>query len=183
MPGTSALLQRLRSTWRQLLRELGAFGVVGASCFVLDVALFQLLYAGLGAGAVLAKFGSTLASTTAAYVGHRYWSFAHRARTGLRREYLLFAAVNGVTLAMGLAIVWFVRYPLGQESALVLQAANVAAIVLGTVIRYLSYRTWVFPARQQPAPAVAGEEHLSLLAAAAPMLDVPPRPELATPGN
>jgi putative flippase GtrA len=69
----------------------------------------------------------------------------------LRREYLLFAAVNGATLVMGLAIVAVVRYPLGQESALVLQAANIASICLGTVIRYLSYRTWVFPARRPDA--------------------------------
>ena len=70
---------------------------------------------------------------TAAYIGHRYWSFSHRARTGLRREFLLFAAVNGATLCLGLAIVAFVRYPLGQESALVMQVANIASICLGTV--------------------------------------------------
>ena len=139
---------RLRATWRLLAKELGAFGVVGAACFLLDVGLFHVLYAVVGADAVLAKLLATLVSMTAAYVGHRYWSFSHRARTGLRREYLLFAAVNGATLCLGLAIVAFVRYPLGQESALVLQLANIASICLGTVIRYLSYRTWVFPARR-----------------------------------
>jgi putative flippase GtrA len=132
-----------------LVKELGAFGVVGAACFVLDVSLFHVLYAVLGADAVLAKLVATLVSMTAAYVGHRYWSFSHRARTGLRREYLLFVSVNGLTLALGLAVVAFVRYPLGQESALVLQAANIGSICLGTVIRYLSYRAWVFPARTE----------------------------------
>jgi putative flippase GtrA len=140
------LPRRLRTTWRLLLKELSAFGVVGACCFVLDVGLFQLLYGVLGTGAVLAKLVSTLVSTTVAYFGHRYWSFSHRARTGLRREYVLFALVNGLTLLLGLGIVAFVRYPLGQEHALVLQAANVFSIGLGTVIRYLAYRQWVFPA-------------------------------------
>ncbi len=157
---------RLRSAWRLLAKELGAFGVVGALCFLLDVGLFQLLYAGLGVDAVLAKLLATLVSMTAAYVGHRYWSFSHRARTGLRREYLLFAAVNGATLCMGLAIVAFVRHPLGQESALILQAANIASICLGTVVRYLSYRTWVFPARRPeslgPAATAAAAAHASL---------------------
>ena len=157
MLSSTALVRRLRSSWRQLLKELSAFGVVGAACFVLDVGLFQFLYAGIGVGAVVAKLCSTLVSTTAAYLGHRYWSFSHRARTGLRREYSLFVAVNGVTLAMGLAIVWFVRYPLGQESALVLQAANVASICLGTVIRYFSYRVWVFPAHPAPVQVAPGE--------------------------
>jgi putative flippase GtrA len=135
------------TTWRLLLKEISAFGVVGAVCFAIDVVLFQLLYAHVGLGAVTAKFVATCVSMTVAYFAHRYWSFSHRARTGLRREYLLFTAVNGATLLLNLGTVALVRYPLGQESPLVLQAANVAAIAAGTVIRYLSYRRWVFPAR------------------------------------
>jgi putative flippase GtrA len=144
---------RLHSTWRLLLKELSAFGVVGVCCFFLDIGLFQLFYGVLGTGAVLAKLISTVVSTTVAYFAHRYWSFSHRARTGLRREYLLFVLVNGLTLLLGLGIVAFVRYPLGQESALVLQAANIASIGLGTVIRYLCYRQWVFPAHDSPHAA------------------------------
>lgn len=140
----------VRYTWRLLLKEISAFGVVGAVCFVLDLGVFQLLYAHMGAGAVVAKFSSTVVSTTAAYFGHRFWSFSHRARTGLRREYALFFVVNGITLVLGLAIVWFVRYPLGQTHPLVLQVANVISIGLGTVVRYVAYRQWVFPAHDSP---------------------------------
>jgi putative flippase GtrA len=147
-------LERLGVTWRLLVKELSAFGVVGALCFVLDVSLFQFLYAQVGLGAVTSKLVSTLVSMTAAYIGHRYWSFSHRARTGVRREYLLFALINGATLLLGLAIVAFVRYPLHQEHPLVLQAANIVSIGLGTVIRYLSYRRWVFPAHQAPGQPV-----------------------------
>ena len=148
----STLRDRLEGTWRLLLKELSAFGVVGAACFALDLGVFQLLYAHLGIGAVTSKFLSTVLSMPVAYFAHRHWSFSHRARTGLRREYTLFVAVNGVTFALGLAIVAFVRYPLAQESALTLQIANLAGIAIGTVIRYLSYRRWVFPAH---APATA----------------------------
>lgn len=151
-----ALRHRAGSTWHLLLRELSAFGAVGAVCFVLDVGLFQLLYAS-GTGAVTAKLVSTLVSTTAAYAGHRFWSFAHRERTGYRREYVAFVLVNGLTLLMGLAVVALVRHPLGQEHALVLQAANVASIGLGTVVRWFAYRRWVFPPKEEtasgPAPA------------------------------
>ncbi len=150
VPG-GALRNRLRATWRVLLKELSAFGVVGAVCFVIDVGLFQYLYGHADVGAVNAKLLSTLASTTLAFVGHRYWSFSHRARTGVRREYTLFIVINGVALALGLALVAFVRYPLGQESALVLQVANLTSIALGTVLRYFSYRRWVFPAHESPS--------------------------------
>ena len=160
---------------RTLFRELSAFGVVGAVCFVLDLGLFQVLYAYVGVNAVGAKLASTLVAMTVAYLGHRYWSFAHRRRTRVRRSYSLFLAVNTTTLLMGLTIVWFVRYPLGQESALVLQAANLVSIALGTVIRFTAYRRWVFPALAAPsagpdlaapvpAPRVARRPHAPLTA-------------------
>ncbi len=146
VPVLDALLDRAGTTWRLLLKELSAFGVVGAVAFCIDLGLFQLLYAHAGMGAVSSRLVSTLVSMTVAYIGHRYWSFSHRARTGLKREYTFFAVVNGLTLLLSLAIVAFVRYPLHQESAVVLQVANVVSIGVGTVVRYLSYRRWVFPA-------------------------------------
>ncbi|RBY77780.1 GtrA family protein [Geodermatophilus sp. TF02-6] len=153
MPFIATLRRRVGTTWRLLLKEVSAFGVVGAVCFVIDLGLFQVLYARAGVPAVTAKLVSTLVSMTLAYLGHRYWSFSHRARTGLRREYTVFAVVNGATLLQGLAMVAFVRHGLGQESPLVLQVANVASIALGTVIRYLAYRRWVFPAVALAAPS------------------------------
>jgi putative flippase GtrA len=140
---------------RALVRELGAFGVVGATAFLVDVGLFQVLYAVVGVDAVTTKLLATLVSMTVAFVGHRFWSFAHRARTGLRREYVRFAGINCLTLLLGLAIVWFVRYPLGQESVLVLQAANVLAICVGTVVRFLAYSQWVFPTEFSPEAETA----------------------------
>ena len=144
---THAAHSRLRNlSAARRVRELGAFAVVGTVCFFIDVSVFQVLYAYVGVDAVATKLLATLVSMTAAFLGHRFWSFAHRARTGLRREYLRFAAINGLTLLLGLAIVWFFRYPLGQESVLVLQAANVLAICVGTVVRFSAYSMWVFPA-------------------------------------
>jgi putative flippase GtrA len=150
------LSRQLSGPWRLLLRELGAFGSVGAVCLVLDLALFQFLYATAGVEAVTAKLVATLVSMTAAFLGHRYWSFSRRARTGLRREYVRFVAINGLTLLMGLAIIAFVRHALGQESALVLQAANVASIGVGTVTRWLMYRRWVFTVSPSAGVAPGG---------------------------
>ena len=160
MTGPRTLAGRLGSTWRLLAKEVGAFGIVGVVCFLVDVGLYQVCYAYLGIGAVTAKLLSTLVSMTLAYFAHRYWSFSHRARTGVRREYLLFAAVNGSTLLFGLAVVWFVAYPLDQHSVLVLQIANVTSIVLSTVLRYLAYRLWVFPAHapEEPLPREASPQ-------------------------
>lgn len=155
MTDTPRSSSRGRTDVLSLARELIAFGLVGATCFLIQVGAFQLLYAHFGVGAVTSNLIATLVSMTVAYLGHRHWSFSHRERSGVAREYLVFAAINGVTLLLGLAVVAVVRYPLGQDSALVLQIANVGSIVLGTVIRYLSYRRWVF--RATAADACAGD--------------------------
>jgi putative flippase GtrA len=146
----------------RLARELGAFGVVGTTAFLVDVSLFQLLYAVAEFDPVAAKLVATLTATAVAYVGHRHWSFAHRVRTRVRRSFPLFAAINATTLLIGLGVVWFVRYPLGQENAFVLQAANLASIAIGTGIRFLAYRRWVFPARSvATGQAVASPPRIS----------------------
>ncbi len=138
-------LGHLTSTWRLVVRELSGFGIVGGCCLALDLVLFQLLYAQLGVGAVAAKALTTLVTTTVAFAGHRVITYGGRPRTRPGRGYLLFALVNGATLLLGLSIIGFVRHGLGQEDALVLQAANLTSIAVGTALRFVVYRRWVFP--------------------------------------
>jgi hypothetical protein len=73
--------------------------------------------------------------------------------------YSIFFLVNGVTLLLGLSLVALVRYPLGQDGALALQLTNVVSIGLGTVIRFLCYRRWVFVSADAPA-AVAHRKNV-----------------------
>lgn len=139
------LTASLRQTWRVLLKELSAFGVVGAINFALDIAIFQVMYTLVGADALMSKLVSTSVTTTSAYFMHRHWSFSHRARTGLRREYPIFFLVNALTLVLSLVIIGFVHYGLDQSDALILQLTNIATIAIGTVIRFTAYKRWVFP--------------------------------------
>ena len=150
MPAAENLNTHARRSWRLLVREAGAFGVVGAVCFVLDLGLFQLLYAGAGTGPVVARLVSALVAMTVAFVGHRYWSFSHRARTGIGREYGIFFAVNGLTISLGLAAVAAAHHLVDVESVLALQAVNVGSIAVGTLIRFVAYRRWVFVAQDAP---------------------------------
>lgn len=157
MPTPHEMRSALRRSLRVLVKELSAFGVVGAGCFVLDLGLFQWLYVNAGMDAVLAKLVSTLVSMTVAYVGHRHWSFSHRARTGIRREYSIFFAVNGLTMALGLGIMGIAHHVLGLDDPLVLLAVNVGSIGVGTVIRFVAYRRWVFVAEGTPVAVAHGE--------------------------
>ena len=137
---------RLARTWRLLLRELSGYGLVGGVCVVLDLALFQLLYVYGDVPPVAAKALATLMTSTVAFAGHRLVTYRRRPRSSVRRGYPLFALVNASTLLLGLGIIGAVRYGLGQEDALVLQVANVASIAVGTAVRFVVYRRWVFAA-------------------------------------
>ena len=132
----------LRSSWRILLKELTAFGLVGALAFAIDIGLFTWLAPG---GALKAKFISTVVSTTFAYFGNRHLSFSHRARTGIGRETGFFFAINFVTLVVSELILALFVYPLhyahGSRTVFVV---NLLTIALGTVFRFWAYKRFVF---------------------------------------
>lgn len=139
-----------------IVRELMKFGVVGGVAFVVDVGLFNLLRVGLELGPLTSKTLSVVAATTVAYFGNRHWTFRHRGRSGLRREYVLFFLLNAVGLAIALACLFLSHYVLGLTSPLADNiAANGVGLVLGTAFRFWSYRRWVFPA---VAPELAAPE-------------------------
>lgn len=145
----------LGASWRVLLRELSAFGVVGLINLGVDIALFNLLHQVVGLGPLTSKVLATCVSATSAYFMHRQWSFAHRARTGLRREYVLFFLLNGIGLAIGLIVIALVRYGFGRADVVSLNVANLVGIGLGTIFRYLTYKRFVFlpaDAAGQPVP-------------------------------
>jgi putative flippase GtrA len=138
------LLRRLSTPWHVLLKELSAFGVVGAINFVVDLSIFNALHFGAGIGILTSKVISTAVSTTLAYFMNRHWSFSHRARSGLRREYALFFGLNVIALFIGLAILGFTHYILGYTDELSINIANIIGIGLGTIFRFWSYKRWVF---------------------------------------
>jgi len=132
------------TTWRILVKELSAFGVVGFVNLFVDIGLFNALHFGLGLGPTTAKVLSTGVATTSAYFMNRHWSFSHRARTGLAREYTLFFGLNGIALLMGIAINDFTYYALSRTDHLSMNVANLIGIGFGTIFRFWAYKRWVF---------------------------------------
>lgn len=142
--GVQALWQRVEG----LVHEMAKFGMVGLSALVVDIGLFNLLlYFGPLEGKPLsAKVVSVAAATTAAYFGNRYWTYRHRPRTSLTREYLLFFALNGVAMLIAVGCLWISHYALGLTSPLADNiSANVVGLGLGTMFRFVTYRKFVFP--------------------------------------
>ena len=140
----------LREHARALGREASAFLVVGVVALAVDIGLYNVLvHAGdpgiLAESPLTAKTLSVTASTTVAYVGNRFWTYRHRPRGGVAREYALFFVLSAIALGIALACLAFSRYVLDLTSVLADNiAANVVGLALGTAFRFRSYRRWVF---------------------------------------
>nr|WP_244633574.1 GtrA family protein [Aeromicrobium sp. CFBP 8757] len=125
--------------------------VVGGVNFGVDLLVYQVTYSRLDQGALVSKVVSTAVTSTLAYFLHRHWSFSHRARTGLRREFVLFVVLSALSLFLGLALIGIVRYGFGRVDVASLQAANIVSIITGAIFRFWAYKRWVFlpPARDE----------------------------------
>lgn len=152
-------VRRLFARFQHLFQELGKFGVVGVVAYVVDAGMYNLLY---GRWETLtAKAAATAVAATVAFVGNRFWTWRHRERSSLAREYGLYFFFNAVGLGIGLACLAISHYGLGSLWPSVFQtqlADNVSSLgvgmVLGTIFRFWSYRRFVFLAPSSPqAPA------------------------------
>ena len=136
------LREYLRNSWRILLKELAAFGLVGAVALFIDVGIFTWLAPD---GALKAKAASTVVSTTFAYFANRHLSFSHRARTGLARETSFFFGINLITLIFSELIIALFVYPLHYaHGSRTVFLVNLVTIGLGTIFRFWSYKRFVF---------------------------------------
>jgi putative flippase GtrA len=148
---------RLPAAARRLGSEVAKFGTVGAMAFVIDVGLFNILRATILSDSPLTAKGiSVIAATTFAFLANRHWTYRDRARTGYRRETLLFFATNAAALLISWACLATSHYLLGLDSQLADNiSGNVIGVGLGTLFRFWAYRTWVFPDEAQPTQPIA----------------------------
>jgi putative flippase GtrA len=146
------LNRALRERFGHLLHELAKFGVVGAVAYLVDVTTFNALRSGaLSDKPLTAKLISTVLATTVAYFGNRQWTFRHRERQGMRKEYVLFFGFNAVGLAIALGCLGVSHYLLNFTSPLADNiSANLVGMALGTVFRFWAYRRFVFLESEQP---------------------------------
>ncbi|MGI8679260.1 MAG: GtrA family protein [Jatrophihabitans sp.] len=141
----SSLRERLRGPGRILVKEIAAFGVIGALAFAIDIGLFTWLTQAEHLGALKSKAISTLVSTAFAYFGNRHLSFSHRARTSIGRETSSFFGINLVTLVFSELVLALFVYVFGYDHAsTTVFVVNIATIGLGTLFRFWAYKRFVF---------------------------------------
>ena len=159
---------------RSLIHEFAKFAVIGVAGVFITNAVYDLLYIHLGLGPVTSTTIATIVATIVSYLGNRYWSFRDRQRTGVVREIVVFAVLNGIGLLIQDAAMAFNYYALGlgHDKLAGFIALN-TGIVLATLFRFWSYRHFVWGARR---PAMRAQAHP--LAPSQPA-DLPASPEVS----
>jgi putative flippase GtrA len=146
---TEALAEPQYRRLRRLFDEFAKFAVIGIIGVPITNGVYDLLRQHVNAGPVTSATIATIVAAVVTYLGNRYWSFRNRQRTGLRRELIVFAVLNGVGLLIQDAAVAFNSYVLGlgHDKTADFIALN-AGIVLAMLFRFWSYRrfVWIAPA-------------------------------------
>jgi putative flippase GtrA len=128
---------RRRGNWEQLVR----FCVVGASGYVVNLAVYSLLVLGLDMHYVPAAICSFLVAVTSNYTWNRLWTFraqrGHVAYQGMR-----FLVVSTLALVANLVVLHLLVEAGASEIV-----AQAIAIVLVTPVNFVGNKLWSFGPR------------------------------------
>ena len=154
-PATSASASKppaprsLTETLRAWIIEFIQYGLVGATAFVIDMGLFNLLQHGpLGVLAGHANTANAVAASVAtiySWIMNRVWTYRGRTQENAGREAFLFFFANLCGIGITQFCLLFSHHILGLTSPL---ADNISAYVvgfaLGTAFRFVFYHYVVF---------------------------------------
>jgi putative flippase GtrA len=167
--------RQLPGRLKGLAPEAFAFGVIGAGNTLLYLLIVYLL---ADIGVVKASVIATVVTTTVAYFANRHWTYRHRPRSALRREYVLFFGFNLAGMVIQSGTLAAVKYGFGlteKDDLNLIMGVTLVGIALATVFRFWAYRTFVF---LKPQP----DSELVSLDPAAGLAEVAAEAEVAVTG-
>lgn len=144
----SSLTQRALAWTREFIQ----FGLVGATAFIVDMGLFNLLQHGplgvLAGHPNAAQFIAAATATLYSWIANRLWTYRGRTQDNATREAILFFVANICGIAISQFCLLFTHDILGLTSALADNiAVYVVGFVLGTAFRFFFYHYVVFTGR------------------------------------
>ena len=148
-PASSLSLTERLLAW---VREFIQFGMVGATAYIVDAGLFNLLQHGplgvLAGHPNTAQFVAAATATLYSWIANRLWTYRGRTQDNATREAILFFVANICGIAISQFCLLFTHYILGFTSALADNiAVYVVGFVLGTAFRFFFYHYVVFTGR------------------------------------
>lgn len=169
--------------------EFIKFAIVGATTFVIDMAIFfSLKLTILDTKPVTAKIIAGIVAVIASYILNREWSFRNRGGRERHHEALLFFGVSGIGVVLSMAPLWISSYVLMLRQPMVsLAVENVAdfisAYIIGNLLqmafRFWAFRRFVFPDEHGRSP----EKQLEALTGAGLVEALEDEYELLHPGG
>ncbi|SCL18768.1 Putative flippase GtrA (transmembrane translocase of bactoprenol-linked glucose) [Micromonospora inyonensis] len=154
------LVRLLPERWQKFVHEALKFGIVGGINTVINYAVFNALALTVFAdGQLKAAVVATIVATITSYLMNRHWTYRDRPRSAMRREYALFFLFNATGLLIELGVLAAAKYGLGMTSLLALNGAKTGGVVLATLFRFWSYRTFVFQPAPVTEPASKRDDH------------------------
>lgn len=146
VPASSMSLAEHILAW---VREFIQFGLVGATAFIVDMGLFNLLQHGpldiLAGHPNTAQFIAAATATFYSWVANRLWTYRGRTRDNATREAILFFFANACGIVISQFCLLFTHHILGLTSTLADNiAVYVVGFVLGTAFRFIFYHYVVF---------------------------------------
>ncbi|MEU7026713.1 bifunctional glycosyltransferase family 2/GtrA family protein [Streptomyces sp. NPDC046275] len=130
-----------------LARQLVGFCVVGALSTLFYLALYSLFR--LGAGSQLANAAALLVSAVANTAANRRLTFGVRGRERAARHQAQGLVVFGIGLALTSGSLAALGAATGSPAHSTELAVLVVANLAATVVRFLLFRLWVFPAQER----------------------------------
>jgi len=129
---------RKRSNWEQLVK----FCVVGASGYLVNLAVYAFLLDVVGLHYISAAVGSFVVAVTNNYAWNRMWTFRTQ-RAGVAYQGMRFFVVSTVALLANLVVLHLlVTLGLGEV------IAQAIAIVLVTPVNFVGNKLWSFGPRR-----------------------------------
>jgi hypothetical protein len=87
-------------------------------------------------------------ATISSFLMNRHWTYRHRPKSAVHREFVLFLIFNAAGLAIELAVMGITKYWLGLTAIIAVTAAKIFGMALGTIFRFVTYRRFVFAPAQ-----------------------------------
>ena len=143
--------RRTRATFeRRHLRELAVYSLIGASGYVVNLAVFQIVY-GAGSSHLIAATAAFLVAVTNNFLLNRRWTFPGATDGAKRVQAPRFLAVSVAAFAVSLGILETL-VSVAHAPAIVAQAC---AVLVVTPIGFVGQKLWSFrrPRVLRAAPA------------------------------
>lgn len=150
MSNADSIIAKLRAG---IVGSIVKFGIVGLIGFVIDVGIFNLLrYLEISGAqqewwtsALGAKVVSTSVAIVFNWLGNRFWTFRNHRTSPVFRELVEFVLASVAGMIVALACLWISHHVLGLRDIISDNiAGNVIGLGLGTALRFVLYRYWVF---------------------------------------